>query len=192
MSDAPKTSATEPVTTAPLTASEEERRVELISHDRRTAPETEELAALQARLVAQPAVVAVPLTDAETARLAVLQAKKPDPNAPSLDTRTPEEQAEFAKLSEAKRLADEAAAAPKPVVILAPRDRLKALQAKSAHPMFAAAAENVRTESEEIAMRRLEEQIAEEDRLAELRALKVRTPEQSVELGTLEAREALR
>jgi hypothetical protein len=130
---------------------------------------------------ATPPVADAPvISDEERARLAELRAKEP---SPILDMRTPEEEAELAKLA----LAEKAAAdAPKPVVpVPTPRERLDALKAKKPNPA-SVVDPGVRTESEEIEFRVLSEQIAEADRLKELRAMTARTADQEEELHRLD------
>lgn len=129
-----------------------------------------------------------PLTEDEAKRLAELRAKARNPDAPAPNTRTPEEEAELARLEAADKAAADAAAAEaaRPVIEPTARERLAELDGKAANPSVIDPAK-VRSEGEEVEYGRLRERVAKEDRLAELRKMTARTPEQDAEIVALEA-----
>ena len=168
-----------------LSPAEEARRRVLAAQASRSPAEITELAALRARV--EPGYSAPsgakPLSDADVARLAELRSMQPDPGSLPGRPRTPAEEAELVKLADAEAAAEAARTAKAPAPT--PRERLAALKAKSPHPAFVPIAANIRNEGEEVEFRRLSETIANEDRLAELRKMARRTPEQEAEMVAL-------
>lgn len=111
----------------------------------------------------------------EADRLQELRAKKPNPDVLPPDVRTEDEEMEFRDLAKKEASAARVAQAEarRPEVRPSPRERLADLKRKGQEI----------GEGEKIDLRRLEDLAAAEDRVAELKEMQQRTPEEDDELS---------
>jgi hypothetical protein len=123
-----------------------------------------------------------PLSPKDRARFEELRAKEPNPNVLPPNVRTEDEEHEFRKLSQVVADADRRAAieAARPDMRPSPKQRIEELRAKGQHL----------GEGETHDLRRAEELVRDEKRVAELKAMDKRVEEEDAELAMLQVRVA--